>query len=108
MAPGGHRPGDADYWTDAWASILFSGDLFEAIPFGEQPIRLMTGEDESGAKHYLGDVAFGYGLLVSPTCDMVDQGSSPPRQAHPYRVLVPVLPLAAVVEGLVDSRGAWV
>jgi hypothetical protein len=59
-------------------------------------------------------VAFGYGLLITPTCDMAEQhGTS--LAAHPYRVLVPVLPLDLVIEqtaaierslGLLRSRDA--
>ena len=78
--------------------MLFAGDLFEAIPFGDQPTVVYTAEhgDTSG-KHFLGEVAFGYGLLITPTCDMAEQhGTS--LAAHPYRVLVPVLPLELVVE----------
>jgi hypothetical protein len=62
------------------------------------PTVLYTGEQEPvAAKHFVGEVAFGYGLLITPTCDMTDQhgGGGP---AHPHRVLVPVLPLALVAE----------
>ena len=47
-------------------------------------------------KHYLGEIAFGFGLLVSPTCDMYNQLAEDPRPAHPYRALVPILPLEEV------------
>lgn len=98
MAPGEHRPLDEDYWIPAWSSVLFSGDLFEAIPFGGQPVQLYEGEDELGeTKHFLGEVGLGYGLLISPTCDMVAQKAAESQISHPYRVLVPVLPLAEVV-----------
>jgi hypothetical protein len=76
--------------------VLFSGDVFEAIPFGGQPTSVLTDEDAEPAKHYVGEVAFGYGLLISPTCDMYDQLAEEPRPAHPYRVLVPILPLQEV------------
>lgn len=42
-------------------------------------------------------MAFGYGMLITPTCDMADQQGAG-RPAHPYRVLVPVLPLRVVSE----------
>ncbi len=58
----------------------------------------MTADEPEPAKHYLGEVSFGYGLLISPTCDMYDQLAEEPRPAHPYRILVPVLPLAQVAE----------
>ena len=98
MGPGEHRPHDHEYWTRPWSTTLFAGDLFEAIPFGDQPTVIYTGDEEPIAgKHFVGEVAFGYGMLITPTCDMADQhGASSP--AHPYRVLVPVLPLRVVCE----------
>lgn len=97
MATGAHRPKNNEYWIAPWSRTLFSGDVFEAVPFSDQPTTVLTDEDaEPAAKHYLGEIAFGYGLLVSPTCDMYDQLSAEPRPAHPYRVLVPILPLADV------------
>lgn len=93
-----HRPQDDEYWLDPWSRVLFSGDVFEAIPFGGQPTRVLIDDEADPAKHYQGEVAFGYGLLISPTCDMYDQFTDQPQPAHPYRVLVPVLPLDEVVE----------
>lgn len=99
MAADRHRPADGEYWIPAWSRVLFSGDIFEAIPFGDQPTTVLTDSNDSPAKHYLGEVAFGYGLLVSPTCDMYDQLAEEPQPAHPYRILVPILPLDEVLEG---------
>ena len=94
MGPGEHRPHDEQYWTPPWSTALFAGDLFEAIPFGDQPTTLFRADD---GKHFVGEVGFAYGLLTTPTCDMAEQrGES--VTAHPFRVLVPVLPLAAVAE----------
>lgn len=95
MADAIYRPDD-QYWIPNWSSVLFAGDLFAAIPFGEQPFEAYV--DPSGhGKHFVGPVAFGYGMLISPTCDMVDQKTL--AVAHPYRVLVPVLPFSMVAEG---------
>jgi hypothetical protein len=115
MGPGEHRPHDNLYWQRPWARTLFAGDLFEAIPFGDQPTVVYTPEHgEASGKHFLGEVAFGYGLLITPTCDMAEQHGTHPA-AHPYRVLVPVLPLDLVVKqtaavekslGLLRSRDA--
>ena len=113
MAKETHRPPDAEYWIDAWSRVLFSGDVFEAIPFGGQPTTILTDDEPDPAKHYQGEVAFAYGLLISPTCDMYDQLAEEPVPAHPYRVLVPILPLDEVAAatdavernvGLVRSR----
>ncbi len=68
MGPGEHRPNDEEYWQRPWARALFAGDLFEAIPFGDQPTVVYTAEqDDTSGKHFLGEVAFGYGLLITPT-----------------------------------------
>ena len=106
MGPGEHRPYDHDYWTVPWSTGLFAGDLFEAIPFTDQPTVLLAEEDEHDvAKHFVGPVSYGYGLLITPTCNMADQRAAG-GTAHPFRTLVPVLPLALVLEhthGLADN-----
>jgi hypothetical protein len=97
MGPGEHRPHDEEYWQRPWARALFAGDLFEAIPFGDQPTIVHTADGPgSPSKHFLGEVSFGYGLLITPTCDMADQHGEQ-HSAHPFRVLVPVLPLELIV-----------
>jgi hypothetical protein len=87
--------------------MLFAGDLFEAIPFGAQPTVAVEADDEEGAhKHFVGAIEFAYGLLISPTCDMTDHATG--SAAHPFRVLVPVVSLAAVCDALEvppDKRG---
>jgi len=94
MGPGEHRPYDEQYWTRPWSTALFAGDLFEGVPFGEQPTVLYTPQDPP-PRHFLGEVAFGYGLLITPTCDMTEQREG--GIAHPYRTLVPVLPLELIL-----------
>jgi hypothetical protein len=87
--------------------MLFAGDLFDAIPFSTQPTVVVEGEDDDGGrKHYVGEIDWAYGLLITPTCDMADQRTGEP--AHPYRVLVPVLEFEAVCDALgtpEDKRG---
>jgi hypothetical protein len=90
------RPRDDEYWIRPWSRVLFGGDLCLAIPFVDQPFETLVESDDDG-KHFVGQIAFGYGLLISPTCDMLHQGTLGP--AHPYRLFVPVLPLELVAEG---------
>lgn len=98
MGPGEHRPHDHEYWTAPWSRALFAGDLFEAVPFGDQPTIVYAAEAGAEAgKHFVGEIALGYGLLITPTCDMTDQ-SGTRDIAHPYRALVPVVPLSLVLE----------
>lgn len=97
MGPGEHRPLDEQYWIRPWATQLFAGDLLEAIPFGEQPTVVYTAEEgEASGKHFIGEVVFGYGLLVTPTCDMVEQHGSG-EIGHPFRIIAPVVPLTLVL-----------
>jgi hypothetical protein len=91
------RPIDDQYWVRPWSRLLFSGDVFEAIPFGTPPTEILVREDPGLVQHYIGEVAFAYGLLVSPTCDMYEVVGAEPRLGHPFRVLVPVLDLTEVV-----------
>lgn len=102
MADRLHRPADDEYWVPNWSRIPFTGDLFAAIPFVGQPSETRVDERTHG-KHFLGPIAFAYGLLISPTCDMVDQRTL--EQSHPYRVFVPVVPLTMIEEGAPGARG---
>lgn len=92
------RPPDEQYWIKPWSTVLFAGDLFIAIPFGHQPTELYkTDEGEGGrGQHFQAAVDFAYGLLISPTCDMYESIGAEIRRSHPYRVLVPVVPLERV------------
>lgn len=101
------RPTNDHYWRRPWSAGLFAGDLFEAIPFGAQPTTVVEGLDEDGeSKHFVGQIAFAYGLLITPTCDIADPTTGEP--AHPYRVLIPVVSLEAVCDTIGmgnDKRG---
>ncbi|MDQ5832133.1 MAG: hypothetical protein M3550_03625 [Actinomycetota bacterium] len=107
MAKTKQRPADDLYWRRPWSQGLFAGDLFEAIPFSSQPTLLVEAEGEQGQhKHYVGEIAFAYGLLITPTCDMTDQATG--GVAHPFRVLVPVVAFDEACDALgtpEDKRG---
>lgn len=105
------RPADSDYWCPPWSRVLFAGDVFQAIPFHAPPTELYE-DDYRQDQHYFGQIGWGYGLLITPTCDMYES-VAPEQIAHPFRVLVPILPLGQVVEhtesveeseGLIRSR----
>ena len=106
------RPDDSEYWCPAWASVLFTGDLFKAIPFHTPPTEIYAAEGLGQDQHFFGEIGWSYGLLVTPTCDMYES-IAPEKLAHPFRVLVPILPLEQVVQeteaveqsvGLIRSR----
>jgi hypothetical protein len=81
MGPGEHRPYDEQYCTRPWLTALFAGDLLEGVAFGEQPTVLYTPEDLP-PRHFLGEVAFGYGLLITPTCEMTEQREGGMRRSR--------------------------
>lgn len=96
MADAIHRPSDDEYGIPNWSSVLFAGDLFADIPFGGAAIR--SRRRSSGPRRALRKaVAYRYGLLISPSRDMVDQKTL--TVAHPSRVLVPIFPFSMVAEG---------
>ena len=97
MPPGVDRPLDDEYWVRCWSNVLFAGDLFVAVPFVDQPFQLYEGEpDQAGRRHYVGQVSSGYGMMISPTCDLINQRSDGP--SHPFRVFVPVVPASDVID----------
>lgn len=98
MAGTKYRPRNSEYWVSPWSTLLFAGDVLQAIPFTLPPTGIFVDEEHEPAQHYLGEIEFGYGLLISPTCDMYETGPPNIRLAHPFRVLVPILPLEEVVE----------
>ena len=52
----GKRPSNNHLSAASWSSMLFAGDLFEAIPFGTQPTVAVEADDEDGAReHYVGE-----------------------------------------------------
>ena len=56
-----HRPNDDEYWVAPWATILFAGDVFQAVPFTLPPTTVFADEHEP-AQHYVGEIAFAYGV----------------------------------------------
>lgn len=91
------RPRDEEYWCPSWSRVLFAGDLFQAIPFHRPPTEIYTAEGLEQDQHFFGEIGWSYGLLVTPTCDMYES-IEPEKLAHPFRVLVPILPLADVIQ----------
>lgn len=97
MPPGIDRPLDEQYWVRCWSKVLFAGDLFVAVPFVDQPFQLYEDDTgQAGRRHYVGQVSTGYGVMISPTCDLINQLSG--GASHPFRVFVPVVPASDIVE----------
>jgi hypothetical protein len=97
--PRPERPSDADYYERARIELLSQGDLFRDVPLA-YPLpadELVVDEESGGSRRFLsGPLEFGSAMLITPSCSLGAQGSG--GYAHPVRTLMPVLPLAELVE----------
>jgi len=94
------RPADADYFERERVELFSQGDLFRDVPlaYPSPAQELVVDEEDAGRRRFLsGPLAFGPAMLITPSCSLVAQGAA--GYAHPVRTLVPVIPLAHLVEG---------
>jgi hypothetical protein len=108
MAPRPERPSDADYYERDRVELVSQGDLFRDVPLA-YPLpagEFVLGEDEHGvSRRFLsGPLEFGPAMLITPSCSLGAQGAE--GYAHPVRTLVPVLPLAELIERRVVKKSA--
>jgi hypothetical protein len=99
MSPRPERPPDADYYERDRIELFSQGDLFRDVPLAHPlPADELVVDDESGgSRRFLsGPLEFGPALLVTPSCSLGAQRAG--GYAHPVRTLVPLLPLAELVE----------
>jgi hypothetical protein len=105
--PGPERPRDADYYERERVELFSQGDLFRDVPLA-YPLpanELVVDEESGGSRRFLsGPLEFGPAMLITPSCSLGAQRSG--GYAHPVRTLVPVLPLAELVERSVVKETA--
>jgi len=99
MPPRPERPPDADYYERDRVELFSQGDLFRDVPLA-YPLpatELVVDEEDARSRRFLsGPLEFGPAMLITPSCSMGAQGTV--GYGHPVRTLVPVLPLAELVE----------
>ena len=100
MAPRPERPSDADYYERDRVELFSQGDLFRDVPLA-YPLpadEIVVDESEGGgSRRFLsGPLAFGPGMLITPSCSLGAQGAA--GYGHPVRTLVPMIPLVELVE----------
>ena len=105
MSPRPERPSDADYYERYRVELFSQGDLFRDVPLA-YPLpaeELLVDEASPGSRRFLsGPLAFGSGMLITPSCSLGAQGAE--GYGHPVRTLVPVIPLAELVgQGVVKE-----
>lgn len=98
MPPRPERPPDAEYYERDRVELFSQGDLFRDVPLAYPlPANELVVDEEQGGRRFLsGPLEFGPAILITPSCSLGAQGGG--RYAHPVRTLVPVLPLAELVE----------
>ena len=100
MSPRPERPSDAEYYERDRVELFSQGDLFRDVPL-PYPLpaeELVIDEAEAGgSRRFLsGPLEFGPGMLITPSCSLGAQGAA--GYGHPVRTIVPVIPLAELVE----------
>ena len=97
--PRPERPRDADYYERHRVELFSQGDLFRDVPLA-YPLpadELVVDEESGGGRRFLsGPLEFGPAVLITPSCSLGAQGTA--GDGHPVRTLVPVFPLAELVE----------
>jgi hypothetical protein len=87
------------YYEHDRVELFSQGDVFRDVPLA-YPLpanELVVDEESAGSRRFLsGPLEFGPAMLITPSCSLVAQGSR--GYAHSVRTLVPVLPLAELVE----------
>jgi hypothetical protein len=107
MSPRPERPPDADYYERDRIELFSQGDLFRDVPLAYPlPADELVVDDESGgSRRFLsGPLEFGPAMLITPSCSLGAQGTA--GYGHPVRTLVPVLPLAELVDRGVVKESA--
>jgi hypothetical protein len=86
--------------------LLSQGDIFVDVPlaYPAPADSVVLEDDESAARRFLsGPLDFGPAVLITPTCSMRAQ-SSTPGYAHPVRSLVPLRPVEELLDlGVIDK-----
>jgi hypothetical protein len=110
MPPRPERPADVDYYERDRVELFSQGDLFRDVPLA-YPLpadELVVAEVEGGgSRRFLsGPLTFGPAMLITPSCSLGAQGTA--GYGHPVRTLVPVIPLAELIDRGVVKETALV
>jgi hypothetical protein len=99
MSPRPQRPSDAGYYERDRVELFCQGDLFRDMPraYPLPADELVVDEESGGNRRFLsGPLDFGPAMLITPSCSMGAQGTV--GYGHLVRTLVPVVPLAELLE----------
>lgn len=94
------RPSDGDYYVEPWSDNFLQGDIFKDVPLGFAAPPDAVVMAEGGRRFITGPFDAGPAMLISPSCAIAAQGSgaTPGMYAHPARILLPIRPVAELLE----------
>lgn len=95
------RPSDEEYFVAPWSESFLQGDVFKDVPvgFASPPDAVVMADGER--RFITGPFDAGDAMLISPSCAIAAQGATAAAgmYAHPVRTLVPIRPVAELLEG---------
>jgi hypothetical protein len=100
MSPRPKRPSDAEYYERDRVELFSQGDVFRDVPLAYPlPVDelVIDAAEGGGSRRFLsGPLEFGAAMLITPSCSLGAQGAA--GYGHPVRTLVPVIPLAELID----------
>jgi hypothetical protein len=100
MSPRPERPSDADYYERDRVELFSQGDLFHDVPLAyplpAEELVVDNPEGGSSRRFLSGPLEFGPAMLITPSCSLGAQGAA--GYGHPVRTLVPLIPVAELVD----------
>jgi hypothetical protein len=107
MGPGEHRPHGEEYRQRLWHGRCSQATCSRPSPSAIKPTVVYSAEhDDTPGKHFLGEIAFGYGLLVyAARLTAVARGSSSELCTDDPRALPP-LPSALLTSSTSKRAGS--
>lgn len=100
MSPRPERPSDAEYYERDRVELFSQGDLFRDVPLAyplpADELVVDDAEGGGGRRFLSGPLEFGPAMLITPSCSLGAQGAA--GYGHPVRTLVPLIPLAELVD----------
>ena len=100
MWPSPERPSDAEYSERDRVELFSQGDIFRDVPLAyplpAEELVIDAAESGGGRRFLSGPLEFGAAMLITPSCSLGAQGAA--GYGHPVRTLVPVIPLAELID----------
>jgi hypothetical protein len=92
------RPADDAYYVEPWSETFLQGDVFVDVPIAIPAPPDAVLMDEGNRRFLSGPFDAGPAMLLSPSCTIAAQGAARGTYAMPARTLVPIRPVAELLQ----------